>query len=49
MESKTKSESYYNALFEDPKRANKILIEILEEDEKKYGKNKVEKNGIEKK
>ncbi len=27
-------EQYYDALLEDPKRANKILNEILEEDEK---------------
>ncbi len=46
MEStKTKSECYYNALLEDPKRANKILIKILDEDEKNMEKNKVEKNG----
>ena len=47
MESKTKIESYYDALLEDPKRANKILINILE-DEKNMEKNKVEKNGTEK-
>jgi len=43
MESKTKSERYYNALLEDPKRANKILNEILEENEQNLEKNKVEK------
>jgi len=35
MESKTKSENYYNALIDDPIRAAKILNEILEEDERK--------------
>lgn len=49
MESvKTKSEKYYSALLEDPRIANKFLIEILE-DEKKMEKNKVEKNGTKKK
>lgn len=44
MEStKNKSESYYNALIEDPKRASQILNEILEEDEQNLEKNKVEK------
>ena len=40
MESKTKYESYYDALLINPKRANKILNEILEEDEKNVEKNK---------
>jgi len=44
MEStKTKSEVYYSALLEDPKRASKILIEILEENEQNLKKNKVKK------
>ena len=47
MESKTKIESYYDALLEDPKRALQILNEIFE-DEKNMEKNKVEKNGTEK-
>lgn len=33
MESKTKSERYYNALLDDPKRACKIFIEMLEVEE----------------
>lgn len=48
MESiKTKSENYYDALLEDPKRACKIFVKILE-DEKNMEKNKVEKNGTKK-
>ena len=38
---KTKSERYYNAIFDNQKIANKILIEILEEE-------KIKKNGNEK-
>jgi len=38
----SKSESYYSALLTNPKRASKILNEILE-DEKNLEKNKVEK------
>jgi len=45
MEStKTKSENYYNALIEDPKRANKILNEILEIEKNLKRKPGTEKN-----
>lgn len=49
MEStKTKIDLYYGALIENPGRACKIFNKILEEDEKKMEKNKVEENGTEK-
>ena len=46
---KTKSESYYEALLDNPKRASKILNEIFDEDEKNMkniNKNKVKENEI---
>ncbi len=40
MESiKTKSDQYYRALLDDPKRANKILNEILEDEKNEYTEN----------
>lgn len=44
MESKTKSESYYDALLEDPRSALHILNEILENEEKMKQKKGIEEN-----
>lgn len=33
-------EQYYDALLDDSIIANELFVKILEEDEKKYGKNK---------